>query len=78
MSQRLTTLLHRAAALSHRQTATALEALRARLGRDGLSMDEWNALVGSASHHRMESCRRDRLAGSTVEEAAKLMMEKVT
>lgn len=72
----LSTLLHRAAAIDHRRTATVLEELRDRLGRDGTSMDEWNALITSASHHRLESWRRDRAAGSTDDEAATAMQEK--
>jgi hypothetical protein len=73
----LSTLLHRAAAVHHRETATALEDLRERLGRDGTSMEEWNGLVSSASHHRLESWRRDCASGMSHEEASRLMLEKV-
>lgn len=73
----LSTLLHRAAAVHHRETATALEDLRDRLGRDGTSMEEWNGLVSSASHHRLESWRRDCASGMSHEEASALMLEKV-
>lgn len=73
----LSTLLHRAAAVHHRETATALEDLRDRLGRDGTSMEEWNGLVSSASHHRLESWRRDCASGMSHEEASGLMLEKV-
>jgi hypothetical protein len=72
----LGTLLHRMAAIDHRRTATVLEDLRDRLGQNGTSMDEWNALVSSASHHRLESWRRDRFAGSSDDEAALAMLEK--
>jgi hypothetical protein len=73
----LSTLLHRAAAVHHRETATALEDLRDRLGRDGTSMEEWNGLVSSASHHRLESWRRDCASGMSHDEASRLMLEKV-
>lgn len=69
-------LLHRMAAIDHRRTATVLEEMRERLGRNGTSMDEWNALITSASHHRLESWRRDRAAGSSDDEAALAMGEK--
>lgn len=72
----LATMLDRMAAIDHRRTATVLEDLRDRLGRDGTSMDEWNALITSASHHRLESWRRDCAAGSTHEEATIAMLEK--
>jgi len=72
----LGTLLPRMAAIDHRRTATVLEDLRDRLGQNGTSMDEWNALVSSASHHRLESWRRDRAAGSSDDEAALAMLEK--
>lgn len=73
----LSTLLHRAAAVHHRETATALEDLRERLGRDGLSVEEWNGLVSSASHHRIESWRRDMKAGLSHEDASAVMSQKV-
>lgn len=58
----LARLLDQAAAHDHHETADQLEALRVRLGRDGLSVDEWNALVGAASHLRIEGWRRERRA----------------
>jgi hypothetical protein len=53
-------LLDDFAAHDHRQTADRLEGLRDRLGRDALSVDEWNALVGATSHHRLEARRREQ------------------
>lgn len=73
----LSTLLHRAAAIHHRETATALEDLRDRLGRDGTSMGEWNGLVSSAHHHRVESWRRDCASGMSHEDATEAMSQKV-
>jgi len=55
----LAELLDEFAAHEHRQTAERLGALRTRLGRDGLSVDEWNALVGAASHLHVEAARRE-------------------
>jgi hypothetical protein len=52
-------LLDGAAAHHHEAIADALEALRDRLGKDALSVEEWNALVGSASHHKIEAWRRN-------------------
>jgi hypothetical protein len=58
-------ILDRFAADEHRSVAESLESLRNRLGRDGLSMDEWNALIGAASHLRIEAWRREQSAVRT-------------
>ncbi len=52
-------LLDEFVAHDHRKTADHLEEIRLRLGLDGLSMGEWNALVGAASHLRVEAWRRE-------------------
>lgn len=69
--------LHRAAAISHRATATSLEDLMARLGRGGLEVEEWNALVLSAAHHRQESVRREMESGASREDAVAAMLDRV-
>lgn len=57
-------LIDEASAHEFERTAQHLEELRNRLGKDGLSMDEWNALVGAASHLRIDAWRRSQ--GSVV------------
>ena len=39
------------------ETSSHLDALRYRLGRDGLSMDEWNALISASSELRLAAKR---------------------
>jgi hypothetical protein len=56
--EELLRLLDEAASSEHLNIAKALDALRENLGRDGLSVEEWNALVGSAFFHRAEASRR--------------------
>lgn len=56
-----TKLLHHFAAESHRKVAGDLESLRNRLGRNALSMDEWNALVEAAAFLSIEASRRQRM-----------------
>ena len=44
------------------KTADQLDALRVRMCRDKLSVDEWNALVGAACYLRVEASRRAAIA----------------
>lgn len=54
----LVELLDEFAIHEHEKIAEALDALRDRLGRDNLSMNEWNALVSAASDERLAAWRR--------------------
>jgi hypothetical protein len=58
----LATMLDTAAAEHHAQTADRLEGLLRRLGRDGLSVEEWNGLLSAVSSERTISWRRRRSA----------------
>ena len=56
----LVSLLDQFAVDHYHQTALHLEALRVRLGRDGLDMNEWNALIHAASFLTVEATRRTK------------------
>lgn len=53
-------LLDKAAAHDHRRTAENLDILRDRIGRNNLSVDEWNALITASQHLRVEAWRREK------------------
>lgn len=55
----LCSLLDKAAVVEYTKTADVLDALWNRLGRDGLSMEEWNALCGAVHFMRIEAARRN-------------------
>lgn len=55
-------LLDEAASIEHGRTANVILGLLDRLGRDGLSQDEWNALVLAEANERIEGWRRGRRA----------------
>lgn len=62
MSEDLSTMLRQFRTESYEQTARTLDELRGRLGRDALSMDEWNALVQASMDCRLEAYRIISLA----------------